>query len=340
MLTSRTLLTSAYLSPAFSVIPSVSSSPVRVIVSLLLHVCLHPRPVGRIKTKDRTYTVRTAKMRNPDPVQDLVDALRRMLTSTFTPAPPATTSAFTAASPSPSMVASPMAKPAPFTGSEEDCNGFLLQCSLFLEMQPHLYPDDRTKVAFIISQLHGKALRWAEPLWTQKNPVVKSLSSFINHFKEVFGKPAWDSSIEHQGQPLFPSVLRQPGSVSHPEPDNEPMQIENSRLLSAERQRRLTQNLCLYCGHAWHYISECPTRPGRPMVSVIMPMLNKMKPLTIVVHLTAANFCLPANALLNSGSTGNFISRALCRQLQLKTTATPKIYQIHSVTGKPLCQKR
>ncbi|KAK3516573.1 hypothetical protein QTP70_021975 [Hemibagrus guttatus] len=181
-------------------------------------------------------------MSNPDPVQDLVEVLRRALTSTPTPAPPVTTSTFTAASPSPSAVASPMAKPAPFTGSAEDYNGFLLQCSLVLEMQPHLYPDDRSKVAFIISQLDGKALRWAEPLWTQGNPVVKSLSSFINHFKEVFGKPAWDSSI--------------------------------------------------------------------------------------------------ANALLDLGSAGNFISGALCRQLLLKTTATPKIYQIHSVTGKPLPQVR
>ncbi|KAK3542222.1 hypothetical protein QTP86_018469 [Hemibagrus guttatus] len=179
-------------------------------------------------------------MSNPDPVQDLVDALCSRLTSTSMPAPPATTSAFTAASPSPSPVASPMAKPAPFTGLAEDCNGFLLQCSLVLEMQPHLYPDDHTKVAFIISQLDQKALRWAEPLWTQENPVVKSLSSFINHFKEVFGKPAWDSSI--------------------------------------------------------------------------------------------------ANVFLDSGSAGNFISGALCHQLQLKTTATPKIYQIHSVTGKPLRQ--
>ncbi|ROL48464.1 Retrotransposon-derived protein PEG10 [Anabarilius grahami] len=356
-------------------------------------------------------------MSHPDPFQDLVDALRRTITSTSTPAPPATTSSFPAASPSPVAVASPMAKPAPFTGLAENCNGFLLQCSLVLEMQPHLYPNDSTKVAYIISQLEGKALRWAEPLWTQKNPIVKSYSSFVNHFKEVFRKPAWDSSVgerlcqlkqglmsvsdyaiqfrtlaaasgwneqalittyrqgldprvrlhlaayedsiglekfiqlstrfatrmqlcldEHQGQPLFPSPFRQPELISHPEPASEPMHVEYSRLTSTERQRRLTQNLCIYCGCSGHFIAECPFRPVRPMVSVIMPVLNKMKPLTIVVTLTAADLCLSVNALLDSGSAGNFISGTLCRQLQLKTTATPKIYQIHSVTGKPLRQ--
>jgi len=118
-------------------------------------------------------------MSNPDPFQDLVDALRRTFTSTSTVTTPASTSAFSAASPSPSAVASPMAKPAPFTGLAEDCNGFLLQCTLVLEMQPHLHLDDKTKVAFIISQLDGKALRWAEPLWNLNNPVVLSLSSSI-----------------------------------------------------------------------------------------------------------------------------------------------------------------
>ncbi|KAK3512082.1 hypothetical protein QTP70_030361 [Hemibagrus guttatus] len=65
-----------------------------------------------------------------------------------------------------------------------------------------------------------------------------------------------------------------------------------------------------------------------------------MKPLTIVVNLTTTGFCLPANALLDSESAGNFISGALCRQLRLKTPTTPKIYQIHTVTGKPLRQVR
>uniref|UniRef100_A0A3B1JT63 DUF4939 domain-containing protein n=1 Tax=Astyanax mexicanus TaxID=7994 RepID=A0A3B1JT63_ASTMX len=38
---------------------------------------------------------------------------------------------------------------------------FLLQCSLFFEQQPSRFPTERSKVAFIISLLTGKALAWA-----------------------------------------------------------------------------------------------------------------------------------------------------------------------------------
>ncbi|ROL43797.1 Retrotransposon-derived protein PEG10 [Anabarilius grahami] len=67
---------------------------------------------------------------------------------------------------------------------------------------------------------------------------------------------------------------------------------------------------------------------------------NKMKPLTTIVNLTAAGVSIPVSALLDSGSAGNFISGTLCRQLNLKMTATPSIYQVHSVTGRPLSRRR
>ncbi|KAK3548260.1 hypothetical protein QTP70_007187 [Hemibagrus guttatus] len=90
---------------------------------------------------------------------------------------------------------SPMAQPAPYSGSAEDCNGFLLQCSLVLEMQPHLYPTERSKVAFVITQLRGQALLWAESLWSQDSPVTQSYAGFVEHFREAFGKPSWDSLV-------------------------------------------------------------------------------------------------------------------------------------------------
>ncbi|ROL54796.1 hypothetical protein DPX16_0082 [Anabarilius grahami] len=107
-------------------------------------------------------------MSNPDPFQDLVDALRRTLTSTSTLVTTVNTSAFTAASPSPSAVASPMAKPTPFTGL------FILQCSLVLEMQPHLYPNDTSKVAFIISQLDDAGTKNIQVTASEEETLIKS----------------------------------------------------------------------------------------------------------------------------------------------------------------------
>ncbi|TRY92710.1 hypothetical protein DNTS_032938 [Danionella cerebrum] len=40
----------------------------------------------------------------------------------------------------------------------------------------------------------------------------------------------------------------------------EPMQLGGFRLSSAERQRRIDLQLCLYCGEAGHRISQCPLR--------------------------------------------------------------------------------
>ncbi len=44
-------------------------------------------------------------------------------------------------------------------------------------------------------------------------------------------------------------------SVSRPEP--EPMQLGGIRLSPTERQRRIINRLCLYCGAAGHFASSC-----------------------------------------------------------------------------------
>lgn len=106
----------------------------------------------------------------------------------------------TSANTAPTLVylANTISRPAPFSGQEEDCNGFLLQCSLALEQHAHQYPTVRSKISFIIQQLSGAALRWAEALWFQDTAVTSSFQSFISHFKEVFGRPGGDSSVSEQ----------------------------------------------------------------------------------------------------------------------------------------------
>ncbi|KAK3546861.1 hypothetical protein QTP86_003751 [Hemibagrus guttatus] len=129
-----------------------------------------------------------------DPLRNLVETLRQALAALSAPAPPSPAATFANTASSAPLCVSPMAQPAPYSGSAEDCNGFILQCSLVLEMQPHLYPTEGSKVAFI-SQLRGQALLWAESLWSQNSPVTQSYAGFVDHFKEVFGKPSWDSLV-------------------------------------------------------------------------------------------------------------------------------------------------
>ncbi len=153
-------------------------------------------------------------MSRSDPFQELVDNPRRVLTA---PPPPAqaTTSVSTIASPSLSLIASPMARPVPFSGVVEENNVFLLQCSLYIENQPHLYTTERSKVSFLISLLSGKALQWAETIWAQAGNITQSFNNFVSHFREVFGWPHGDPTTSDQlyhlrqgSQPIKEYALR------------------------------------------------------------------------------------------------------------------------------------
>ncbi|KAK3575091.1 hypothetical protein QTP86_020705 [Hemibagrus guttatus] len=301
-------------------------------------------------------------MSAPDPIAELAGALHRALS------PAAATSASAATSPSPPVIASPVATPAPFSGSAGDCNGFLLQCSLALEMQPQLYPDDRAKVAFIISRLEGKALRWAEPLWTQHHPAVTSLSSFLEHFREVFSMPAGDSSIGErlcrlrQGSMTVSDFALQFQTLTAASGWNE------QALITTYRQGlnpRIRLHLAAYedsiglekfiqlsirvatrmqlCFEEHQDQSLSPAVPRRPeRVSrpepADEPMDLEHSDLAAIERQWERQRRLTQNprTLLDSGSAGNFISGALCRQLRLKLTATQKVYQIHAVTGRTL----
>ncbi len=118
-----------------------------------------------------------------------MDNLRRVLTA---PPPPAqaTTSVSTIASPSLSLIASPMARPVPFSGVAEENNCFLLQCSLYIENQ-------------------------AETIWAQASNITQSFDNFVSHFREVFGWPHGDPTTSDQlyhlrqgSQPIKEYALR------------------------------------------------------------------------------------------------------------------------------------
>ncbi|KAL0155832.1 hypothetical protein M9458_050095, partial [Cirrhinus mrigala] len=116
--------------------------------------------------------------------EQLVQALQGLQVTAPSATPPAAT-------PPPAGVqavtASPrLAFPEKFDGTAARCKGFLLQCTLFVNQQPHLYPTEEGKIAFVCSLLTGKALEWATAVWNLDRPAFPSFAAFLQQFKAVF----------------------------------------------------------------------------------------------------------------------------------------------------------
>lgn len=85
---------------------------------------------------------------------------------------------------------------APYSGSAEDCNGFLLQCSLTLEMQLHRFSTERAKISFILLLLSGWVLQWVNATQyltsrTRTSSAAASLSIWWHDVAGTFHSVIW-----------------------------------------------------------------------------------------------------------------------------------------------------
>ncbi|KAL0186709.1 hypothetical protein M9458_018379, partial [Cirrhinus mrigala] len=323
--------------------------------------------------------------------EELVKTLQSLQLSTPAPTPtptPSAAPAMAAISPaaSPLTPISPrLAFPEKFDGNPAKCKGFLLQCSLFVNQQPALYPPDSSRIAFVCSLLTGRALDWATAMWRDDGSTFPTFGQFLHHFREVFehptgGKGAGEQLLElSQGRRtaadyalsfrtlaaqttwvedtlkvLFRRGLcqdlqselacrdegrslnefielsiqvdnlirsrRTQGSTTQIPPVTtsvpEPMQIGATHLTSEERERRMQNSLCLYCGQAGHIKSTCPVRPAKPSpaVSVNRLITTSLSSMQIPIVIRHASRTIHTTALIDSGAAGNFISIEFAHQ--------------------------
>ncbi|KAL0146621.1 hypothetical protein M9458_057961 [Cirrhinus mrigala] len=137
-----------------------------------------------------------------------------------------------------------------------------------------------------------------------------------------------------------PVTAPQSASVAACTPVPEPMQMDSTRLSRTERNRRITLGLCLYCGQNGHLIHNCPIRPPRPVVSTITSDIETSQLTLIPVTLRTVDCTLSVSALVDSGSSGNFISQECLNQLHLSRQRHCHEYSVRTIQGKPLGRGR
>uniref|UniRef100_A0A3B5PZQ8 CCHC-type domain-containing protein n=1 Tax=Xiphophorus maculatus TaxID=8083 RepID=A0A3B5PZQ8_XIPMA len=103
-------------------------------------------------------------------------------------APPASTGSVSTVQPMFSQLR-PL-NPERFSGERSRCRGFLLQCSILFNYSPESFPHDNAKISFIISQLSGQALSWAESRFSSSLTYGCTFDEFIKEFKMIFSPDA------------------------------------------------------------------------------------------------------------------------------------------------------
>ena len=117
-----------------------------------------------------------------------------------TPAPSADPAPSTAPAPGAASVLLPspvtyvrplhLSHPEKFSGESGDCRSFLVQCGFHFELQAPSFPTERSRVAYMVSYLTGRAEKWATAEWARDSPVCSSVQLFTETLRKVFDHTA------------------------------------------------------------------------------------------------------------------------------------------------------
>ncbi|XP_054857844.1 protein LDOC1-like [Eublepharis macularius] len=98
----------------------------------------------------------------------------------------------------------PISPPKKFAGDVDEFPGFLAQYHLYISLRPRDFPDDQTKVGFILSLLKGQAANWSTPLLLESAPLLQDYNRFIEQLQVAFANPIKAENanrrILHQGR--------------------------------------------------------------------------------------------------------------------------------------------
>ena len=78
--------------------------------------------------------------------------------------------------------------PAPerYEGDPGSCRSFLSTCSLVFELQPSSFPTERSRIAYVITLLSGRACECGMAVWEANAPECQTFSLFAQAMRGVF----------------------------------------------------------------------------------------------------------------------------------------------------------
>ncbi len=74
-----------------------------------------------------------------------------------------------------------------FAGDRRYLKGFLAKIELIFLLYPDRYPDDTTKVLYLISRLYGNAMNWAATLINRADPCLNDYQTFVAKLRSFYG---------------------------------------------------------------------------------------------------------------------------------------------------------
>ncbi|KAL0199060.1 hypothetical protein M9458_007600, partial [Cirrhinus mrigala] len=233
--------------------------------------------------------------------------------------------------------------PEVYAGEPNLCRAFLTKCSMYFSLQPVTFASEPSKVALVLTLLSGRAAQWGTAVWENQHPCCASFQLLSEEMRRVFDRAVLGREAASVLADLRQGdrTRRRSGTCScmgwpvhavsntvSPVLDHEPMQVGRARLSREERDRRRSKGLCLYCGAAGHFLSNCPLKDRarhNPSSMTLLPVSLQWT--------TDAHHC---KALLDSGAEGNFMDWNFARLLHVPITPLTLKISVNALNGQSL----
>ncbi|SGY15941.1 BQ5605_C012g06708 [Microbotryum silenes-dioicae] len=137
---------------------------------------------------------------------------------------------------------------------------FVSQCKFYIYGNPTLFTTDEAKIAF---------LAWNDPALQAQyygglKPNADNRLHQSHQEAKVTAKPHSQHSQQRGNSALPPTRITTNGTTQGPTPiDVNATTTRRAPLTPQECEKRLKNNLCLYCGEGGHQVSSCPAAPRK-----------------------------------------------------------------------------